>query len=262
MTGSKLFVFQPLIEVFRKTGTSHLFALSGQHLSILILIVTIFTTNSFILIIFSFFYLAFTGWQISFLRAFFSLLLAVIIKRYRIKPKFENLISILTLLVFIFEPQNLLSISFFLSLSAIIALYSMVYFSQLLKSITIKATILPFLASLDIFIFQFPLIASYFGFINLLSPIINLIAIPLFSFSVYFSIFSLIFNPFLIFSNIGGGLFNLLSIFLILIKRIKFFILEINLEKSICFTLLFIIFLIHYLLIKIIIKDEIEKREA
>ncbi len=252
LTGSKQFIYQPLIEAFNDTGTSHLFALSGQHLSILLLIVGIFSTNSIILIIFSLIYLAFAGWQVSFLRAFYSLVIALIIKRYKIKICFENIIAILTLLVFITEPQSIISVSFFLSLTAIVALTAVFYLVPKIKGVLAKILFIPLISSLDIFIFQFPLISAYFGKINLLSPFINLIAIPLFSFAIYFTIFSLIFNPFSISSNISSGLFNLLSIFLLLCKRLKIFIIYINLSKNLGFIMLLLIYLAHYVMINFI----------
>jgi len=264
LTGSRQFVFQPLIEIFQNTGTSHLFALSGQHLSILLLIVGIFTSNSLILILFSFIYLAFAGWQVSFLRAFYSLILAIIIKKFNIKPAFENIIALLTLLVFVSEPQNILSISFLLSISAIAALLAtsilFVWLTmQKEKNYIKKLILIPFIGSLDIFIFQFPLILAFFGKINLITPLINLIAIPLFSFAIYFAIPSLIFNPFYIFSNIASGFFDLLSIFLLYISKFKIFFIELKLNKSLGFFLLFFIYLIHFILIKIINIEKVKR---
>lgn len=257
LTGSRQFIFQPLLDIFKNTGTSHLFALSGQHLSILLLIIGIFSSNSFILILFSFLYLAFAGWQISFLRAFYSLIIAMIIKKFNIKPKFENIIALLTLLVFISEPQNILSISFLLSLTAIAALLaaSIIFIwtkKQNEKNFFKNFILIPLICSLDIFIFQLPLMLSFFGKINLLTPIINLIAIPLFSIGIYFVIPSLIFNPYLIFSNIAGGLFNLLTIFLFYISKLKFFIIQLKFDKLIGFICLFFIYFFHFLIINMI----------
>lgn len=247
ITGSNQFIYQPLKDAFQKTGTSHLFALSGQHLSILLLIVGIFTSNSFIFILFSILYLAFAGWQVSFLRAFFSLLFAILIKRYNLKPSFENICAMLTLLVFMFEPTNILSISFLLSLSAILAILAVYLMVPKSKKKVFKILLLPFLFSLNISIFQLPIILSTFGKTNLLSPIINLIAIPLFCFAIYFIVASLFINPFYIFSNIGSGLFNLLSLFLLFFAKFKVFILNLKLPESIGYLIFFLIYAFYYL---------------
>lgn len=250
LTGSRQFMFQPLMEIFQDTGTSHLFALSGQHLSIILVIVGLFTTNPFILLFFSLLFLAFAGWQVSFLRAFYSLLLALIIKRFNIKPKFENIVSLITFLVFISEPENILSISFLLSITAIAALLSISLLLPKFHNNTMKFLFIPLLASIDIFIFQFPLIVSYFGKINLLTPFINIIAIPLFCLAIYFAVPSLIFNPGQILSNISSGFFNILYLFLLVISKIKIFIINIKFEKFFGFILLFLIYIIYFLLIR------------
>ncbi|MFN3411743.1 MAG: ComEC/Rec2 family competence protein [Exilispira sp.] len=255
LTGSRQFIFQPLLKIFQNTGTSHLFALSGMHLSILLLIVGIFTSSYIVLILFSFLYLAFAGWQISFLRAFYSLLLAIIMKKYNIKPDFEKIIALITILVFISEPQNLLSISFLLSLTAIAALLatSIIFIfvkKQKSKNIFVNYILIPFTGSFQIFIFQLPLISGFFGKINLLTPLINLIAIPLFSFAIYFAIPSILFNPFLIFSNIAKGFFNSLYIFLLYISRFQKFILDIKIDIKISYIILFFIYSIYIILIE------------
>lgn len=256
LTGSRQFVFQPLLEVFQNTGTSHLFALSGQHLSILLLIVGLFTSNSIVLIIFSFIYLAFAGWQISFLRAFYSLIFAILIKRFNLKPKFENIIALLTLFVFISEPENINSISFMLSLTAIAALMIYFYIDLNEKNKFYKYLIIPFIGSLNIFIFQLPIVLTYFGRINLITPIINIIAIPLFTIALYFVIISLFFNPFMLFSNIAKGFFNLLSIILTWISKYKIFVIEAKLKPLIGYSLLFLIYLSQFILIQYLKKQK------
>jgi competence protein ComEC len=248
ITGSRQFIFQPLMDAFQNTGTSHLFALSGQHLSILLLILGIFTSNSIILILFSLLYLAFAGWQVSFLRAFFSLLFAIIIKRYNLKPNFENICAILTLLVFIFEPVDVLSISFLLSLSAIMAILAIYLIVPKFKKKIFNVVLLPFLFSLNISFFQMPIILSTFGKTHLLSPIINLVAIPLFCITIYFVVASLFINPFCIFSNISSGLLNLLSLFLLFFAKYKIFILNLKLSEAFGFLLFFLIYTLYYLL--------------
>ena len=245
ITGSKQFAYQPLFELYRKTGTSHLYALSGQHLAILILILGIFSKNPVFLLFSSFFYLAFAGWQVSFLRAFFSLFVAYVIRYFNLKPKFENSIALVIFFVFLTQPDQTLSISMLLSITAIASLFLIYQYSEFLNSKTIKTIFIPILTSLDIFIFQLPLLLAFFGNANLLTPLINIFAIPLFTVALYFAILSLFINPFRIFSVISSGFFDLISIMLAKLSTFEFFVIKYNMPEIICFILMLILYFIH-----------------
>lgn len=245
ITGSKQFAYQPLFELYRKTGTSHLYALSGQHLGILILILGIFSKNPIFLLLCSFFYLAFAGWQVSFLRAFFSLFVAYVIRYFNLKPKFENSIALVIFFVFLAQPEQILSISLLLSITAIASLFIIYQYSEYQSSKIIKSIFIPILTSLDIFIFQLPLLLAFFGNVNLLTPLINIFAIPFFTVALYFAILSLFINPFRIFSVISSGFFDLISIMLAKLSTFEFSVIEYNMPEIICFILMLILYFIH-----------------
>jgi len=187
-------------DLFAKTGTLHILAISGLHVGIIyfalrfiLKILRIHRNATIVLsILFLISYAVLTGARASILRAatMFSILgLGDLFKR---KISFFNLIGLSCLIMLMINPNQIFSLGFVLSYAAVLSIYcvSPVLFSlfsvdtssvglsssgQKIKSYLLRPVCVSMAASLGIF----PIIAYNFGLITPIVVIANLIVIPL-----------------------------------------------------------------------------------
>ena len=186
-------------QLFALSGTAHVLAVSGLHTGIITSIVLLFSgfirpgryqrlIKFLILAVSLFAYAALTGFSPSVCRAAFVAVMTYfvfIIERF---PVPINILSFCVFLLLLLFPHFYLSIGFRMSVCSVFAI---IFFygslnkniSFLLRNIKVKSTFvssslaLTFSASIAIS----PLIAYYFGYFSILSPIANLLVIPLMS---------------------------------------------------------------------------------
>ena len=230
ITGKSELIDQKTQEYFSKAGISHLFAISGLHLSIIVLIFYTIAYNCLavfpkylitgrakkiagIIILFPLFiYAIFSGFSSSTQRAF---IMAAVFMFSFISEKekdFISAISIAGIIILIMDAAALFSISFqlsFIAVSFIVAGLSLIknkspiFESHLIGRITILACI-SFFAALG----TAPLIAHYFHMISLIQIISNLFFIPLIGFIILPSgLVALIFFPFI--PDISGWIIHM-----------------------------------------------------
>ena len=183
---------------FQNNGISHLFAVSGMHITListlLMYLLKKITKNhdiSYIITIFILlFYTFITNFSSSILRAF---LLIYINKKFKFNLKTIEIIMLILLILLMYNPFYIYSIGFKFTfiISIILILFSKKinnfknYFSKLLMT------------SLISFFISLPIVINNFFEINLISPLLNLIFVPFISIIIFpFSLISLIF-PFL-----------------------------------------------------------------
>ena len=186
---------------FQNNGISHLFAVSGMHItlisSLLMYLLKKITKNhdiSYIITIFILlFYTFITNFSSSILRAFLLFLLIYINKKFKFNLKTIEIIMLILLILLMYNPFYIYSIGFKFTfiISIILILFSKKinnfknYFSKLLMT------------SLISFFVSLPIVINNFFEINLISPLLNLIFVPFISIIIFpFSLISLIF-PFL-----------------------------------------------------------------
>lgn len=256
--GDKSLLSSEIYNNFQLNGTSHLLALSGMHLNILLLAINIFLKNikdsikiiitSIILIIF----LLLTGITASLERAVIFYILKNINKYINLRYSNIQLLFICAFIILFLNPFMIYDIGFIYSF---IICFGIFYYKDFIKgNYFIKLLKL----SLITFLFSFPISIFINYEVNLSSVFINMLFVPLVSLIVYpvslisfvFPFLNPIFNILTTLTNTLSSIFTKLSII-------------INIPKvSILFVFLLYIFIllfkynkrcIMYLLITIII---------
>lgn len=199
--GNSSLLEQDTKKSFQNNGISHLFAVSGMHITListlLMYLLKKITKNhdiSYIITIFILlFYTFITNFSSSILRAFLLFLLIYINKKFKFNLKTIEIIMLILLILLMYNPFYIYSIGFKFTfiISIILILFSKKinnfknYFSKLLMT------------SLISFFISLPIVINNFFEINLISPLLNLIFVPFISIIIFpFSLISLIF-PFL-----------------------------------------------------------------
>ncbi|MDD4036668.1 MAG: DNA internalization-related competence protein ComEC/Rec2, partial [Bacilli bacterium] len=232
-----------ILDNYRLLGISHLFAVSGMHISILTVIllkllkkIKISEFYRYILvIIFILFYMFLTDYSASILRAAIFFILLSINKYYYFNIKTINLL-LLTLIINIFiNPYIIYNVGF--QFSYIISLYLILFQDLITKQNNYFSKLL--MVSSIAFLTSFPIVIYNFFQINLLSIVYNLLFVPL---------VSLIIFPLSLIVFIFPFLDKLLYIFTKLMEYLSFQLIKINSTIILSKPNLFIV-LIYYLLI-------------
>lgn len=203
-----------LLSNYRNIGISHLLAISGMHLSLFLIIIDLLFKKSRFknLVIFSFliFLLFITNYPESLIRCF----LFMILKYINMKLKFNY--NNLELLVFCFSILILYNPYFIYNIGFIFSIV-ITFFILLSKNILKDKSYVKKLVitSLVCFLASIPIIANSFFKINLLTPLFNIIFIPIFSIIIFpLGLLTFIF-PFLdvFYFIITGGMESVINIF-------------------------------------------------
>ena len=205
-----------VLESYRTNGISHLFALSGLHVSIISLIIIKilekfkvkellrYTICFLILLLFAFI----SGFSPSILRASLLFILLGINKVFYFNIETKNILYLTFNILVLINPFIIYNLGFILSFTIsffLIISTNLLKDKNYFKSL-FKISLLSFIASLILNIY-------YFGYINPLGIIINLLYVPLVSFIIFpLTIITYIF-PFLsILLNIATNFMELLSL--------------------------------------------------
>lgn len=190
-----------IYSIYQNNGISHLFAVSGMHISLMTLILSFILKKIlkkeaivYILItIFLLFYMFLTNYSPSVIRSSLLFIGLSFNKIFKFDLKAIDILLIILSLLLIYNPYYFYNISFLFSF--IISLY-LICFSSLIskfKNYFIKI----FIVSLISFLVSFPIIINNFFSINIISPIINMVCVPIISLIIFpLSLLTFIF-PFL-----------------------------------------------------------------
>lgn len=171
-------------ESYEKTGTSHLFAISGSNVTLILLILNFilkrFKFKNVFIFLFLLFFLFLTNYTESLLRALLFLLLQHINKKMKLNCKTSFVLVMTGVLLLLYNPYLIYNVGFLFS---IIISFFIVLISPMLKDKNYlgKLTII----SLVAFLASIPIMANTFFKINLLSPIFNLILVPMVSLIIF-----------------------------------------------------------------------------
>ena len=230
LLGNKEELDYNISSTYSNNGISHLFAVSGMHISLLTLIIYLILNkfiknkilNNIIVSIFLVFFSFLTSFSSSVLRAVMLFILCKIFKR--IKTQYILLIIFMSLILY--NPFYIYDIGF---LYSFIITFGLIIFSDKIngKNYFIKV----FKTSLISFLLGIPISILNFHEINLISPILNIIFVPFISFIIFpLSIITFVFPPlsciFNFFINILEGLsifFNNITYFKLILKHVSLF---------------------------------------
>ena len=223
--GDNSLVDNDIINSYRMNGISHLFSVSGMHVTILSSIL-LFILNKFIknkkfnFIIISLNLLLFmflTGLSSSIIRATLFFIMINFKNCFNLKIKIINLYILLICTLLFINPYNIYNSGFLFSY--IISLY-LIVFSKLInryKNYFIKLLVTSFIS----FIVSIPILINNYFNINLISFIYNLFYVPFVSFIIFpLSLLTFIFP---IFSNILKIFINILESSSLFLSNIKIF---------------------------------------
>lgn len=178
-----------VLNSFQKNGISHLFSISGMHISLFAAIVLFFlkkiSYNNFynysIVILFLSFYALLIGFTPSVTRSLIMYLLFSINKLFNIKMNNINIMCLVLIISLIINPYYLYNLSF--QYSYLIS-FSLVLFSYKIKPIKNKI-VSSLYTSFISFLVSFPITIYNFYQVNVLSIILNIIFIPFVSIIIF-----------------------------------------------------------------------------
>lgn len=225
--GKTELISDEVLTSYRENGISHLFALSGLHVSIFSSILLFILKklrfkeilNYVLIFIFLLLFSFITGFSPSILRATLLFFLLGINKVFYLNIRTLDILYLVFIILVIINPFIIYNLSFILSFTAA---FFLIFSSDLLKGgnyfvSLFKVSLLSYFASL-------PLSIYYFGYTNLLGTILNLVFVPLVSFVVFpLTLLTFIISKFYSILNITTNLLESLSLLFNKFKIIIYF---------------------------------------
>lgn len=234
LLGDNSYMEEETVEYFRKSSLAHILAVSGAHVSYIILGLTYFTNISkmgkksgYFFIIFSLIAIIFlTNFALSVIRASIMTIILIISKIFHKKADIKNIIAISILIILIVNPYSIMSLSMqlsYLGTIGVIFLSPIIYkkINKLIKTKYKEKLLKPISVSIGAQIMLLPVMVVNFNTISFTFLISNLIASPLFGISIIIGII-LIFISFIALSLAKkiGILLDIILKTLILISKI------------------------------------------
>ncbi len=199
-------------EMFASAGISHLLAVSGLHLSIIVMLLNTLlsklyvgkTTRSIICMILTAILSVMIGFAPSIIRSAIMLFFLLIAQCIREDYDSPSILAFSAVVICIIEPYSVTNIGFLLSFSATAGiLVSQSILERSRRRFSLKTVKIPRLVAHEIlslalpclfaFLFTIPVSAYSFGYVSVYSPITNLILAPVLPVTLAFSLLSGIF---------------------------------------------------------------------
>lgn len=237
-----------VMESYRTNGVSHLFSISGMHISLFATIIFLFLKkisynnlyNYGVVIISLLFYALLIGSSASLFRSITMYILFAINKVFNFKIKKIDIMALVLIISLLYRVEFIYDISF--QYSYLIS-FSLVLYGPRFKKIK-KKILKSLMTSLISFLVSFPICIYNFYQVNFLSIILNLFFIPLVSIVIF---------PLSLITFIIPKMSFFLNIFINIMQGVSLFISQNNLgvisfsKPSLLFIIIYYIFLILFL---------------
>lgn len=246
--GNNKYIDKEVMDSFRKNGISHLFAVSGMHISLISLILLKifdkFKFKNLLVMFFIIFYMFLTDFSPSILRAGIFFILLFFNKKFNLKISNVELMLILFPICIFIDPFIIYKIGF--QYSFIIS-FTLILFSEIINNIDGKIKKL-FTISFISFIVSIPITVNNFYEINILSIMLNIFFVPIVSSFILPITFLSLLIPLELFKNIID-IFEIISLSL---SKIDLFV--ITLSKINIFVIILYYIVIYYVLYRMKLK--------
>ena len=182
--GINSYIDESVMDSYRANGISHLFAISGLHVSLFILILSKILDKfrikigfkSFIIILFLLFYMFLTNFSMSVMRCSIFTILLLINKQLKIDISNTNLLLLTLSIILFINPLSLNNVG--LQYSFLVT-FSLLKYSYLINGNKIKQLLT---TSLIAFLVSYPITVNNFYQVNIFSILYNLLFVPYVSF--------------------------------------------------------------------------------
>ena len=222
LLGNNKYIDKEVMESYRIYGISHLFSISGMHISLLSMIILKLLKNykfkKEVVILFLLIYMTLTDFLPSILRSGIFFILIYLNKKFNLNISMFKLMIILLFICVLIDPYIVYKIGF--QYSYTISFY-LITFNQLINKSKNKLYKL-FIVSFISFIVSVPIAINNFSQINVLSIFLNIFFVPIVS-SIIFPL-SLITFLFPFFNNLFTILINIFELLSITFSKIDNFI--------------------------------------
>ena len=222
LLGNNKYIDKEVMESYRINGISHLFSISGMHISLLSMIILKLLKNykfkKEVVILFLLIYMTLTDFLPSILRSGIFFILIYLNKKFNLNISMFKLMIILLFICVLIDPYIVYKIGF--QYSYTISFY-LITFNQLINKSKNKLYKL-FIVSFISFIVSVPITINNFSQINVLSTFLNIFFVPIVS-SIIFPL-SLITFLFPFFNNLFTILINIFEMLSITFSKIDNFI--------------------------------------
>ena len=225
--------------IFQKNGVSHLFAISGMHLSLLSgIILFVFKKSRFKEILACIFLILFsmiTNYSASIYRSLLLFIYIVLNKKLDLRISTVNVLLLVVCTLLIFNPLIIYDMGFLYSVSVSLGL---ILFNKYMKK---NYFVNMFLTSFIAFLFSLPITLYYNYEINLMQIINNVVIVPLVSIIIY---------PLTILTFIFSFLEPILNVLISILKFISTHLIMINIivpKVSLIFYFIYYVFLFMFL---------------
>lgn len=198
ITGDKSLIDEDVKKDYQSLGVSHIFAISGMHISLLSSVILFILkklkmkeNHSYILVItFLCFYMFITNYQASVLRSVGLFILLYLNKKFDLNIEVINILFLDISIILLINPHFINNIGF---LYSSVVSFSLIKYSKLIKGNYIVKTLK---VSLIAFVFSLPITFTSNYEFNLLSVLNNLLIVPLVSLILYpLSVLSFFIKP-------------------------------------------------------------------
>ena len=243
--GNNKYIDKEVMNSYRKNGISHLFAVSGMHISlisfILLKLFNKFKFKNLLVMCIIIFYMFLTDFSPSILRAGIFFILLFFNKKFNLKISNINLMFILFSICLFIDPFIIYKIGFQYSFTIT---FTLILFSEMINNMTSKIKKL-FIISFISFVVSIPITVNNFYEINFLSIILNIFFVPLVSSFILPITFLSLLIPLELFKYIIDT-FEVISLFL---SKINFFVITLCKINILVIILYYIV--IYYVLNRI-----------